>query len=107
MENYARCNKVQFIGFPEVMEVRGMPKVVEDLIPELLGIKGKLEIKCIHRVPTQCPLKGDKPCPILAKFWQFSDRDLVSWVVQNMGKLSWDNNNIMLFLDYSQSTMMK
>lgn len=107
MENRTRRNNVRFIGFPEEVEGRDVIKFVEDIIPELLGIDGKLEIERAHRVPTQSALSGGRPRPILAKFLRSSDRDMVLRAARTKGKVSWDNNNIMLFPDYSRSTMVK
>ncbi|KAJ8352079.1 hypothetical protein SKAU_G00235550 [Synaphobranchus kaupii] len=41
------------------------------------------------------------------KFLRSSDRDLVLRAARNKGKLSWGNNNIMLFPDYSKAKQMK
>lgn len=107
MENRSRRNNVRFIGFPEGAEGTEVAKFVEDLIPELLSIEETVEIERAHRVPSQRPPIGEKPRPILAKFLRSSDRDLVLRAARNKGKLTWDNSNIMLFPDFSRSTMLK
>lgn len=107
MENRSRRNNVRFIGFPEGKEGGDVAKFLEELIPQLLDIEGKHEIERAHRAINQQPRPGDRPRPILAKFLRSSDRDLVLRAARNKGKLSWENNNIMLFPDFSRATQMK
>lgn len=107
MENRSRRNNVRFIGIPEGREGGEVVKFLEDLIPELLDIEGKCEIERAHRVASQQSRPGDRPRPILAKFLRSTDRDAVLRAARNKGKLSWGNNNIMLFPDYSKATQLK
>ena len=106
MENRSRRNNVRFIGFPEGKEGGDAVKFLEELLPDMLELEGKHEIERAHRAGQQ-PRPGDRPRPMLAKFLRSSDRDLVLRAARIKGKLSWGNNNIMLFPDYSKATQMK
>ena len=79
---------------------------MEELLLDMLDIEGKHEIERAHRAGLQ-PRPGDRPRPMLAKFLRSSDRDLVPRAARIKGKLSWGNNNIMLFPDYSKATQMR
>lgn len=106
MGNRSRRNNVRFIGIPEGKEGGDAVKFLEELLPDMLDIEGKHEIERAHRAGQQ-PRPGDRPRPMLAKFLRSSDRDFVLRAARIKGKLSWGNNNIMLFPDYSKATQMK
>ncbi|KAE8292510.1 LINE-1 retrotransposable element ORF1 protein [Larimichthys crocea] len=107
MEDRSRRNNVRFFGFPEGKEGGDAVKFLEELLPNLLNIKGRREIERAHRIAGQRPATGDRPRPILARFLRSSDRDAVLRAARNKGKLSWGNTTIMLFPDYSRATQMK
>lgn len=105
MEHQARRNNIRFVGFPEGVEGGSLVKFVEDIIPELLGIERRPQLEYAYRVNST--KAGDRPRVVLARFLRLSDREFVMNAAREKSKLSWDDNNIMLFPDYTQATLQK
>lgn len=82
-------------------------KVFGELNQELLEIEGQCEIEHAHRTAGQQPGAGDRPRTILARFLRCLNRELVLREARYKGKLTWQNNIIMLFPDFSRATKIK
>ncbi|XP_062891743.1 uncharacterized protein LOC134339293 [Mobula hypostoma] len=108
IENRNLLNNLRFIGIPEGKEGQDITAFMDKVVSEPVGgQEEKVEIEHAHRALGPRPNTGDRPRPILARFLRSKDRDFVLRAVRVKVKFSWDNNHVMIFLDFSRPTQVK
>ena len=79
-EGRSRRNNVRFLGIPEGLEKPNVDLFLEKWLSEEI-LEGKIlrffSIERSHRMPGRPPPPGSPARPILAKFLNYRDRDLI------------------------------
>lgn len=108
LEARSRRNNLRIRGFPEKCEEGNAVSFLEEVLPEILGtdFPRGLVIERAHR--TLAPhVKDSPPRAIIAKFLNFRDVSHIQSVAREKGQLTWNDNNINIFPDYTKRVEKK
>lgn len=103
-EGRSRRNNVRIIGVPESAGGPALDLFVEDLIKNQLqprGLSKFFSVERAHRVPGGKPKPGVRPRPILARIFNFRDRDVILQAARVAPPIQIDNQVITLYPDYT------
>lgn len=109
-EGHVRRNNVQILGVPERAEGQGADLFVEDLIQNHLQprtLSKYFSVERAHRVPGGPSKPGAPPRPILARIFNFRDRDIVLQTARAAPPLKFENSTITFFPDFTYKVQQK
>ena len=104
LEGRSRRNNIRIIGVPEKAEGLATDLFVEKLIVEGLHPRGLSKIfsnERAHRVPGVPPKPGTPPRTIIAKLFNFRDRDVILQVARSAPPVKIDNAQVRFFPDFT------
>ena len=104
LEGRSRRNNIRIVGVPEKTEGQATDLFVEKLITENLqprGLSKFFSVERAHRIPGVPPRPGGPPRTIIAKFFNFRDRDAILQVARNAPPVKRDNATIRFFPDFT------
>ncbi len=110
LENRSRRNNAQLVGVPEGKEAGDMVTFLQRLLKSVLGWDDAMdppEIERAHRAPAPRPNPGERPRTILIRFLRWADRELVLCAARSKSELRWEDEHIMIFLDFARATQLK
>lgn len=102
-EGRSRHNNVRITGVPESKGVQAMDLYIEKLITTQVqprGLSTFFLVERAHRVPGGKPKPGAPPRPILARLFNFRDRDAILQTARVAPPIRIDNSVISFFPDY-------
>lgn len=105
-ESRARRNNIRIIGIPEKSEETATDLFVEDLLLNHLAPKGLSKfftVERAHRVPGGRPKPGAPPSPIIARIFNFRDRDAILQASRVGGPVKFENTTVSFYPDVTQS----
>ena len=109
-EGRSRRNNVRIVGLPEKTEGGDTVKYLENWMQTQVA-PGELSqffaLERAHRVPTQAPLPGRPPRPIVAKLLFFKDRDLLLQKARENGPYLIENAKVTMFPDFTLAVQNK
>ena len=103
-EGRMRRNNVRITGVPEKMEGPTVDLFVEDLVSKGLKVKGLsnyFSVERAHRVPGGRPRPGAPPRTIIARIFNFRDRDAILQEARKQPPVKIDNASISFFPDFT------
>ena len=103
-EGRSRRNNIRIIGVPEKAEGPSVDLFVEDLITQGLqprGLSKFFGVERAHRVPGRKPPPGAPPRTIIARIFNFRDRDTILQEARVAPPVTYQNNTIGLFPDFT------
>ena len=103
-EGRSRRNNVRFLGFPEKSESPNAELFLEDwLLREVLRPPAPkfFSIERAHRIPGKPPIPGAPPRPLIARFLNFRDRDLILQTFRTKGPILFNGQRIAAYPDFT------
>ena len=103
-EGRSRRNNIRITGVPEKAEGPSTDLFVEDLITQGLqprGLSKFFGVERAHRVPGKRPPPGAPPRTIIARIFNFRDRDIILQEARVAPPVTYQNTNIGLFPDFT------
>ena len=104
IEGRSRRNNVRIIGIPEKLEGPSVELYVENLILEELKPKGlskHFTIERAHRIPGGKPKPGTPPRTIIARVFNYRDRDTILQEARKAKPVRIENNEVGFFPDFT------
>ena len=104
LEGRSRRNNIRITGVPEKAEGRSADLFVEDLIKEGLrphGLSNYFSVERAHRIPGFRPTVGAPPRTIIARIFNFRDRDLILQEASVAPPVKYENATIQFFPDFT------
>lgn len=112
-EDRSRRNNLRFVGIPEGSEKNDMTAFLNQLISTSLGINpppGGIEMDRAHRIGARLARPtGEKSRDrtIIARFLRYKDCQNILEEARKKRRITWDNQPVMIFPDYSMETQRK
>ena len=103
-EGRLRRNNIRITGVPEKAEGPAVDLFVEDLVTKRLGAGGLsryFSVERAHRVPGGRPRPGAPPRTIIARIFNFRDRDVILQEARKNPPVKIDNATISFFPDFT------
>ena len=103
-EGRARRNNVRFIGFREKTESQAADLFLENwLIANIFANTPPkfFSIERAHRTPGRPPPPGAPARPMIARFLNYRDRDLILQIFRTKGPFTHENNKISAYPDFT------
>lgn len=100
LENCNRRSNIRILNIPEQAEGRDAVGFLERLLPQMLGpdnFTSAVTLERAHRIGKV----SDRPRAFIAKFLNLRDKEKVLRLARNKGEITYDNNRIYFFPDYS------
>ncbi|XP_078521594.1 uncharacterized protein LOC144790772 [Lissotriton helveticus] len=104
-EGRARRNNLRFVGFPERCEKGNMELFLTQWLESWLApgvLSTCFVIERAHRALTQRPPEGERPRPVIARLLNYHDRDTILREARARDSITYENQRIMIFPDYSK-----
>lgn len=103
-EGRSRRNNIRLVGVPENIKGPALDLFVEDLITNQLqprGLSKFFSVERAHQVPGGRPRPGATPRPILARLFNYKDRDLILQVARVAPPIKVENCTVAIYPDYT------
>ena len=104
LENRLRRNNIRFVGLPERAEGKNPGDFVETWIKTLFPdttFSTVFAVERAHRIPAKPPAPGAPARPLLARFLNCKDRDLILRKARQKGTIQYENAQVFFFPDFS------
>ena len=104
IENRLRRNNVRMIGLPERSEGPNTIAFMEGWLKEIFGpatFSSFFSIERAHRVPFKPPQEGERPRPLLFKFFYYGDKVTLLQKARGMGDIMYNGARISFCPNFS------
>ena len=109
-EGRTRRNNIRFVGFPEKAEAKNSDLFLEEWLgATVLGgnLPKFFSVERSHRTPGRPPPVGSPARPLIARFLNYRDRDLILQLFRTKGPFKFGNANISAYPDYTLEVQKK
>lgn len=109
-EGRSRRNNIRLIGVPEKVGGQALDLFVEELVTKRLqprGLSKFFSIERAHRVPGGPAKPGANPRPVLARLFNFRDRDVILQEARVAPPIRIDNSTITIYPDYTAAVAQR
>lgn len=103
-------NSIHIIGVPERAKGQTLDLFVEDIITKTLqprGLSKKNSVEHAHRIPGTRLRPGAPPLPIIARLFNYRDRDVILQSTRSAPPLKFENVLISFYPNFTQKVQQK